>query len=319
MTANSTSSQDSWLPLLCWNSEKGQQLGGIIESASFEPHPVSGEIEPPEVVEIKYMRLDEETLRAQLPLSDLNLSVVYLWCVDDKDGGGTGWRVTELRPGGPNAEDAENWSNTVSEANEDARKSHFADALREAEDGEEDDDDYWAQYDNTPGRTPAIKRSPAPLSMRTNGDAGSDAAYYAQYNEVQPAMDNEDPSERMEGTEESTLNGNILEGIMRRQTQGGDDTRPPPYALSGFDHDRQGEHEIINTRPSPPSSRGSDTVARLEETVESQSTSEIGVRQHISTNIKSLYRLAKTTGMDRTEFERIVQRELEVLSIGGQD
>lgn len=37
-----------------------------------------------------------------------------------------------------------------------------------------------------------------------------------------------------------------------------------------------------------------------------------GVKQHIITNIKSLYRHAKSVGMDRTEFEKIVLRELGV-------
>jgi hypothetical protein len=322
MTANAPSSQDSWLPLLSWNPEKGQKLAGAIESASFEPHPVSGEIESPEVGEIKYKRLDEETLKAHLPLSDLNLSVIYLWCGPDEEGTGAGWRVTELLPSESSIEDTGNWANTVSEANEDARQSHFADALRDAEnEQEEDDDDYWAQYDSTPGgRTPAFKQSPAPQSMRANGqDSTSDTAYYEQYRRVQPAMDNDDPSERTEDMGESTLNGDMIANIIRRQTQSGDDARPPPYASSGFNHEGDSDDQIINPRPSPPGSRGSDTVARLEETAESQSTAEIGVKQHISTNIKSLYRLAKSTGMDRTEFERIVQRELEVLSIGEEN
>ncbi len=157
--------------------------------------------------------------------------------------------------------------------------------------------------------------------MRSNGnDLSSDAAYYERYREVQPAMDNDDPSERTEGVGDSTLNGDILASIMRRQTQSGDENRPPPYSLSGFDHEREAEHdEIANPEPSSPSSRASDTVARLEHTAESQSASEIGVKQHISTNIKSLYRLAKSTGMDRAEFERVVQRELEVLSIMDPD
>lgn len=323
MTANAPSSQDSWLPLLSWNSEKGQKLAGAIESASFEPHPVSGEIESPEVGEIKYKRLDEETLKAHLPLSGLTLSVIYLWCGPDEEGTGFGWRVTELLPSEGSIEDTGNWANTVSEANEDTRRSYFADVLRDTKNGqeEEEDDDYWAQYDSIPGgRTPVSKQSCVPQSMRANGqDSSSDTAYYEKYRQVQPAMDNDDPSERTEDMGESTLNGDMIANIIRRQTQSGDNARPPPYASSGFNHERDSDDQIINPRPSPPGSRGSDTVARLEETAGSQSTAEIGVKQHISTNIKSLYRLAKSAGMDRTEFERIVLRELEALSIGEED
>ena len=42
---------------------------------------------------------------------------------------------------------------------------------------------------------------------------------------------------------------------------------------------------------------------------------ETGVKQHISTTIKSLFRLAKVVGMGREEFERVVNTELEVLGI----
>ena len=42
---------------------------------------------------------------------------------------------------------------------------------------------------------------------------------------------------------------------------------------------------------------------------------QFGIKQHISTDIKSLFRLAKSAGMDRGEFERIVRTELEVLGL----
>jgi hypothetical protein len=59
----------------------------------------------------------------------------------------------------------------------------------------------------------------------------------------------------------------------------------------------------------------SDTIDRLEATAERQASSEIGIRQHISTSMKSMFRLAKSAGIDREEFERMVHRELETLSI----
>lgn len=40
---------------------------------------------------------------------------------------------------------------------------------------------------------------------------------------------------------------------------------------------------------------------------------EVGVRQFVGTEIKSLYRLARSVGMDRVEFTEMVERELEVL------
>jgi hypothetical protein len=44
-----------------------------------------------------------------------------------------------------------------------------------------------------------------------------------------------------------------------------------------------------------------------------------GIKMHISTDIKSLFRLAKSSGMDRAEFEEIIRRELDVLSLLEQD
>lgn len=78
--------------------------------------------------------------------------------------------------------------------------------------------------------------------------------------------------------------------------------------------------EVRQPVPTSPSSRGgSDTIARLEDTAERYNASDIGIRQHIGTTMKSLYRLAKSTGMDREEFERLVNRELETLSIFDRD
>jgi hypothetical protein len=41
----------------------------------------------------------------------------------------------------------------------------------------------------------------------------------------------------------------------------------------------------------------------------------VGIKQHISTDIKSLYRLAKSGGIERAEFERIVKTELDMLAM----
>lgn len=324
LTSNSSSISDSWLRLLCWDSEKAEQLQGIVEAGTFEPHPVSGEIEIENVDAITYRQLDEETLQAQIPLPEWGFTVVYLWCVGDQEGVGNEWRVAELIPYENVIEGDSTWSSTVTEANEVAKERVITDALRDAEPHnvrveEDNDDDYWAQYDNTPGRTPAMKKSPAPRGA-TTGQRTSEAAHYAQYGQVQPAMDNHDPSEQTDAIGESSLNGDALASIMRRQSQSLGARQPPPYsALGNLDSDGREEQDISQPQPSTPSSTGSNTIARLEQSAESQSASEIGVKQHISTNIKSLYRLSKSAGMERGEFEGIVQRELEVLSMVDQD
>jgi hypothetical protein len=99
----------------------------------------------------------------------------------------------------------------------------MSEALRDAEAADRKlsvggDDDYWAMYDKTPERTPAVKRSPAPNPQGTafRSRFGSEN-YYAQYGSVQPAMDSHDPSEVVEDAGNSSLNGIALETILSRQ------------------------------------------------------------------------------------------------------
>ncbi|KAL2444417.1 hypothetical protein ABEF95_016755 [Exophiala dermatitidis] len=209
---------------------------------------------------------------------------------------------------------------------------------RDNNDEDDEDDDYWAMYDKTPGRTPARKASVEP------GHHTNDDDYYARYGDVQPALDNHDPDEEMEmdtrdpaDTISSTLTGNTLQQFLSHGLDGHTsidpppplDGDPPPYQDQqgssgndeGLDAAPPDEKEIPVSHPVPssPSSRGSETVARLEEHAERYTASEIGIRQHISTSLKSMYRLARSAGMDRDEFERIVQRELETLSIFDRD
>jgi hypothetical protein len=71
--------------------------------------------------------------------------------------------------------------------------------------------------------------------------------------------------------------------------------------------------------PRPSSSASENSVQRLERKAENYSQAEIAIKQHISTDIKSLFRLAKASGIDRQEFERIVRRELDVLPLLEQE
>jgi len=98
-----------------------------------------------------------------------------------------------------------------------------------------------------------------------------------------------------------------------------DNPSPPPYNFpANHVTDTMDEHDaVVVTQPHPgsPSTNGSDIVARLEETAERNAASEVGIKQHISTSMKSMYRLAKSAGIDKEEFERIVTRELETMAI----
>ncbi|KAH7413266.1 hypothetical protein BKA64DRAFT_660656 [Cadophora sp. MPI-SDFR-AT-0126] len=211
---------------------------------------------------------------------------------------------------------------------------------------EEDDDDYWAQYDNTPARTPAPKHSPAPQAMAVDGQGGEtqtaeeEASYYAQYASVQPAMDNHDPDEaEQNGAIESSLGKDEITTELQQHlshqhtdpelhdtSAAWSEGHPDDQAFYVNRNTSQSPHEIeglAHPRPgSSTGSSGSDTVAKLEKRALDHAVreqSEVGIKQHIGTSVKSLYRLARVAGIERQEFERIVRTELECLALMDED
>ncbi|MCJ1396410.1 hypothetical protein MMC18_009300 [Xylographa bjoerkii] len=329
LSATATTQSESWLPLLCWDPVQASKLAEVVESNSFEPHPVSGEVEVGEVAHIQYRRVDEETFHSRLRLVDLGLVVIYLWCDGDQEGG-TGWRVSEIQPLSSLVASVGSdhlWWDTILEADEKAGSSLSTHLLgseivsstlwsstseQTEEEKANDDDDYWAQYDHTPARTPDVKRSPASNSNNDgtnyNALATSEAEYYAQYARVQPAMENHDPCEENESIGQSTLNGNALLGALTIAE--GRASQQTPEMVNG----NQVSDQIVHTRPSSSSSSIS-AVARLEDSAAAQSHGEIAVQQHISTSMKSLFRLARGIGMEKEEFDRLVTNELSMLGI----
>ncbi|KAL2037643.1 hypothetical protein N7G274_009588 [Stereocaulon virgatum] len=340
LAATATPSADSWLSLLCWESEPAQKVVDLVsESDAFELHPVSGEIDFGDVGNILYRQLDEETLQARIPITDMGLVIIYLWWEGDQEGGGNGWRVSEVRPlDGEGDSGSIDWSASMAQAKEKAKDKMMDDALREGEnhsviqeggsavptitgdvEGEDDDDAYWAQYDQTPGRRTPAAKSPGPFTtMNNHARVTSEADYYAQYAQVQPEMDNDNPTENRESFGESSLNGDLLNSSTQQLTQPewapiqGSISLPPEF---GRDSPSLG---LNHPTASSPRTR-STTVSHLEETAESQSMAEVVVKQHVSTSIKSLFRLCRNIGMERSDFDRVVRRELETLSMMTED
>lgn len=338
---------ESWLPLLSWDKERASKLPKLVEDLEIEPHPSSGEIEFEDVKNIRYRRRDEETLEAKFELEEFNLLPVYLWCMTDDAGGGPAWRLTELRAL-EDIEDGTEWFGSMDEANEGSKVAYIRDALRQDtlspnvrplqhqqqhgnhEEHEDDDDDYWNSYDRTPGRTPArtpAKRSPAPNS-NVQMPSASELEYFARYAmEVQPALDAHDPEEETDEPVESTLNGNVLiSGPRQPQVEpvessnigpGGYDSSLPHTQSNGQDSpfEQISSSEINHPRPDSAASSLSGSIEKMEQAAEVHSQAEIAIKQHISTDIKSLYRLARSTGIQREEFQRIVRTELEMLSM----
>ncbi|KAF1986190.1 hypothetical protein K402DRAFT_333172 [Aulographum hederae CBS 113979] len=363
----SDSGSSSWLPLLCWDKDRAEKLPSIVEdiSASLEPHPVSGEIELEDVKDIRYRKLDQETLQSRLDLTEFNLMAIYLWCMGDAHE----WKLAELR-GLEDLDDGNEWYSSMTEADEvlnagysrtsraapaitgqststngAATSQSYMDTNQDDEDDDDDDDDYWASYDKTPAnRTPAKRPSPAPNTTNSTLQLPNqtELEYFARYmSEVQPAMDPHDPDEESDlKPGDSTLNGNTLVTSRQAQQQqppqveplqttnlgpaGYDSSLPPAsdtkdarqdsHVQSLLSRDEQSQQQRIESpRASSPASARS--VERLEQEAAVQAQAELGIKQHISTDIKSLFRLAKSAGIDRAEFERIVQTELQVLPL----
>jgi hypothetical protein len=343
----SSSASDSWLPLLCWDREAAAKLPLLVERIQIEPHPVSGEIELQDVEDVEFRRLDNETLHCRFHLDEFELLPTYLWCTGDVDG----WKLSELRTA-EDKDDGSQWFSSVEEANEHAG-AHGPQSRNDSlvarangtngygvaavqpvkEDDDDDDDAYWAAYDRTPGRTPA-KRSPAPVhkpSSSVQMPSASELEYFARYvSEVQPAMDPHDPSEQQPAPGESTLNGNTLRLPDTREIQHepaettnlGPSGYDSPLPLTNGNLERKAaEHDdnIVHPRPTSPSASSSGSVAKLERQAAAHVHAEVGIKQHISTDLKSLYRLAKSAGIERAEFERIVRTELDMLSMMDMD
>lgn len=347
-------SEDGWIRLLNWDAARAAKLRPVVDQLELEPHPVSGEIELDDLESIKYRRLDDETLQSRLDAAQFGLAPIYVWVENDEHGGtGPGWKLTELRAL-EDVEDGTAWFDTMAEANDASNTRSIAvpstaaptqqtsqqqqqPASQEDADDESDDDAYWAAYDQTPG--PSQKPSPKPpttasapelTGANTRDRSRSELEYFARYgSEVQPALDAHDPDE----THPDLLGASTLPGSTQRPTQPSDSDPDPraswekalhPYgrphahdSAIATSTDLTHAHAIPAPRPISPTSSHS-SVEQLESRAAEMSAAghaETAVRQHIASEVKSLWRLAKGAGIARAEFERVVRLEVECLGI----
>lgn len=172
----------NWASLLTWTAPRADSLASQIESLELEPHPVSGEIEVPEDVCITYRRVDAETLQARLETKDLGLAGIYVWCQHDEPGGGAGWRLGELMTIEHDTEISTPWvADLPTETH-----SQQADTLKVTQ-TEDDEDDYWALYDQQPAS--GGKQTPARPDPRAATSATAEQDYYDRYaDEVETAI-----------------------------------------------------------------------------------------------------------------------------------
>ena len=337
-----------WLPLLSYNEENGKQLlSKVMASEMLEPHPVSGEVELDidlRNIDRSYTRLDEETMVTKIEIGELGMEVRGIYCLNDTEGGGSGWRISEIGTIGASFRGEgifESWTHSPNAAEEEwnmrIKRKQEAQKItgnqNKADEEEDDDAAYWAQYDNESSSTPAPPTQPSPappmgFGMKSSGNAEDD--YYNRYGSVQPAMDGHDPDEAVEGV----------------------DSGLGSHHVQQYNHTSQPQHQLASNiiQPRPHSSSHSSTssgarsaiVSALEEkaevisdsiqhspvvvsplhlspssqpSVDRETQSEVAIRQHISTSLKSMYRLARATGMDRESFTELVQREAQLCGL----
>ncbi|MBE3047282.1 hypothetical protein IMZ48_33135, partial [Candidatus Bathyarchaeota archaeon] len=309
----SSGSKEPWLRLLCYDTDNVAKLARIVQGGAFEPHPISGEVEVDWEYDsqARYRRLDGETLHAFIAIPDLQLGFQLVYCVGDKDGGGDGWKVAEVLPidsSSPFATfDGQESLAAAEKHHSDTKAPNTAPAVisapktnetpyLETPEEEDDDDDYWARYDATPARSPA----PQPMQPSTSDpNASAEDSYFAQYDDVQPAMDNHDPDEarNLEGIAPPL-------GLNQPKAEVGETTGT--WTPVERPRDAQaGDAGLVHPRPasSASSSRASEAVAKLEESAERQGQGEFGVKQHVSRSIRSMFLLSRSAGIDRAEFE----------------
>ncbi|KAI2613593.1 uncharacterized protein GGS25DRAFT_467871 [Hypoxylon fragiforme] len=334
-----SSSSDPWIRLLCYDPANVPRLTEIAQGEGLQPHPVSGEVEVDwdYDAEIRYRRLDEETLQALVALKNLNLTFRLVYCIGDPMGG-DGWRLGEVSVAEkPSPFSSFGGVSSVDEAERQFKESKSKPAQSNGlangrstmlmpDNDEDEDDDYWARYDATPARTPAIKRSPAPQSTQ-GGNATAEDDYYAQYDDVQPAMDNHDPDEEVNldiapplglAARSSTgvVNGGDEEETEINETRGTWTLANPPRSPSTHSRRSGDDPNLVHPHPRPASSTGSNaSIEKLEAAAAKQEQSDFGVKQHVSRSIKSLFMLSRASGIDRDEFERLVKTELDMLGL----
>ncbi|KAI1266811.1 hypothetical protein F5Y18DRAFT_380485 [Xylariaceae sp. FL1019] len=338
------SSNDPWIRLLCYEPSKVPKLAEIAQSERLEPHPVSGEVEIDWDYdsEVRYRRVDEETLQALVVLNELELVFRLLYCAEDSEEK-NGWKVAEVSvTERPSSFSSFGGVSTIAEAERQFSESKnkiatkpYASTYQPAylqpapmDEDDDDDDDYWARYDATPGnKTPATKRSPAPQAMQRNANnvsASAEDEYFAQYDSVQPAMDNHDPDEEIGispplGLARPAPNAAPSGGQNREEEdneiQESWTLAEPPRSSST--RSRSGDDPaLIHPHPRPASSADShSSVEKLEAAAARQEQNDFGVKQHVSRSIKSLFMLSRASGIDREEFERLVKTELDMLNL----
>ncbi|RKF78111.1 hypothetical protein GcM3_067013 [Golovinomyces cichoracearum] len=337
-----STSSEPWLSLLCYDDTIVPELETIAKSSMLELHPVSGlaEIDLESDLDIQYRYTDSETLEALASLYQLGLTIKLIWCTNDTAGAdaGDGWRIREV---GICTADSMDWgskslsmavdkfksnkirnfdSNNIKNAKESFPRS-------EIDEEEEDDDNYWAQYDHVPGQTPKqvpTNTQPAQNNQSLN-PADSEEEYYANYDMVQPAMENHDPDENINY---SIVNGNTMPQYVPENSsviELSSSSQLQNVNEAWFDGSIESSVLITKNLLPHPSVKfdtkftDSNPMTNSERQGPSSATTENAIKTHIGATMKSLHRLARAAGIEMEEFDRVVRNQLDLMSMTSVD
>ncbi|KKA30674.1 hypothetical protein TD95_002654 [Thielaviopsis punctulata] len=325
-----SSPSSPWMKHLSQDAKLYESIEQLVSSGTLEVHPLSGvvELDWTDNIAIVYNRVDIETCNAFVRLGTLDhLTVKLLWTVDDPDSSSSDWKIDAVFT--PAFQDTTHFPSSL-----DAAESAFTasqPSQPSAANDEDADDDYWALYDATPNShtpaaaaTPAAAKSPAPGTPLKQALRPSDAvatamssaerAYFDMYEDVQPALDSHDPGEAehvQAAGIASTLGPAAPPGVSAEAA-----VYLRPAAPSGSSDSSLVNVDIVHPRPeSASSSRGSETVEKLEAVAQRDEDTDFAVRQHISRTVRGLYQLARGVKMTPEEFARLVQGEMELLAL----
>ena len=337
------SPSDSWLSLLSWSSN-GAGLCQSLAQQDFSPHP-SGEFEIGEYEFKGVRRFDSETVKAGVVLLEREIEVLYVWvsAKEDKEDG-EGWKVVDVRIAKECETVDEKWYPTVTAAEEGFREEaqqqqhhsvkethHFLTLPslgrksdnQENQENQEEDDSYWDLYDRSPARTPA--------AYQNQGQPPTEEEYFAQYSTASPALDpsgNPASSKNLPEYPTTTAQPPPLPQPQPQPQSLIHSSTFKPYTVPISPPHSSSSNPVSPTSETPPSPAQLTThspratspsmqssVSVLENSAAAQLRAEVSVKQHISTTIKSLFRLARVSGIARKEFERIVKTELEILEM----
>ncbi|KAF3120689.1 hypothetical protein TWF703_002347 [Orbilia oligospora] len=232
--------------------------------------------------------------------------------------------------------------------NNDSNNNLYQPQKQEAVDDEDSDDDYWGRYDDEETESVAGGEEPGPaiaaslLARRVlqgqteerqqeeEGDK-EEEEYYARYANVEPVLDNPTPTTvpQTTGTEGIDRRDSISTNLTSASTTFDAQTMSTP--LTAFTHPSTKVSPVIqattlanhptvtsshsHSNPKPEIATAKRVVAGLESAAEVHTQNEVAIQQHVSTSVKSLYRLWKAGGMDCEEFGRFLEREVEVLKV----